>query len=194
MPVERAQAGALLEALVSLVRVTRATAHGDAARSVAATPMALLRLVSEAAPRLGDLAEQLRVQPSVASRAVAALEGDGYVSRVSDPGDARACLIRITDTGREYLQARQKWALEMVAGTLSDWSSEDVDQAVRLLQRLECSVDEWGGHFHRAVAEGTDPLTTPVSSGGSADLNRPDVHLPASDIPVASRRTAVHQR
>lgn len=173
MPIERDQAANLLEALVSLVRVTRTIAHRDAAHSVTATPIALLKLVSETDPRLGDLAEQLRVKPSVASRAVAALEGEGYVSRVADPADARACRIHITDTGRDYLKTREEWALDMVARTLSDWSPEDAAMSVRVLQRLEHSVDEWIGHFHNAVADGSDPLTTPVGPPATEPEPRP---------------------
>ncbi|GAB3927121.1 hypothetical protein GCM10011575_09220 [Microlunatus endophyticus] len=160
MTIERNQAASVLEALVSLVRVTRTFAHRDSAHSVTATPIALLRLVSETDPRLGDLAEQLRVKPSVASRAVAALETEGYVSRDPDPDDARACRIRITPTGREYLRAREDWALDLVARTLSDWSPEDADQSIRILQRLEHSVDELVDQFASAAGAGTDPLRT----------------------------------
>lgn len=167
MPIQRDQAATVLEALVSLVRVTRTIAHRDSAHSVTATPIALLKFVSETDPRLGDLAEQLRVKPSVASRAVASLESEGYVSRVSDPADARACRVHITDTGREYLKSREDWALDVVARTLSDWSPEDADLSVRVLQRLERSVDEWVGHFRSAVADSTDPLTAPVVGGES---------------------------
>ncbi|QGN32727.1 MarR family winged helix-turn-helix transcriptional regulator [Microlunatus sp. Gsoil 973] len=169
MPIERDQAASLLEALVSLVRVTRTIAHRDAAHSVAATPIALLKLVSETDPRLGDLAEQLRVKPSVASRAVAALESQGYVRRIADPGDARACRVHITGAGRAYLRSREEWAVEMVARTMSDWSAEEAEMSVRVLQRLEQSVTDWVSHFDRAVETGTDPLAMPVPTRDGAD-------------------------
>jgi len=182
MSIERAQAASLLEALVSLVRVTRTFAHRDAAHSVTATPIALLRLVSETDPRLGDLAEQLRVKPSVASRAVAALETEGYVTRDPDPDDARACRIRITGTGREYLRSREDWALDMVARTLSDWSPEDADQSIRILQRLEQSVDELVGSFQSAAAAGTDPLTTAAVAGPTPQNQAPsELHNEAQE-------------
>lgn len=168
MPIERDQAATLLEALVSLVRVTRTISQRDSAHNVAATPIALLKLVSQTDPRLGDLAEQLRVKPSVASRAVASLEDEGYVNRVADPADARVCRVHITDAGRGYLKSREDWALDMVARTLSDWSPEDADMSVRVLQRLQRSVDEWVGHFRSAVSDRGDPLETPVSDAVSA--------------------------
>lgn len=184
MPIERDQAATLLEALVSLVRVTRTISHRDSAHNVAATPIALLKLVSQTDPRLGDLAEQLRVKPSVASRAVASLEDEGYVNRVADPADARVCRVHITDAGRGYLKSREDWALDMVARTLSDWSPADADMSVRVLQRLERSVDEWVGHFRSAVADGTDPLETPVVTRTS-ESPRPDERFKASQNPSA---------
>ena len=181
MPIERDQATSVLEALVSLVRVTRTFAHRDSTHSVTATPIALLRLVSETDPRLGDLAEQLRVKPSVASRAVAALEVEGYVRRDPDPADARACRIRITETGRDYLKAREDWALDMVARTLSDWSPEDADQSIRVLQRLEHSVDEWVGQFEHAAATGAVPL--PAAGVAEAKQDQPEQDQPEQDQP-----------
>lgn len=178
MPIERDQAASVLEALVSLVRVTRTFAHRDSAHSVTATPIALLRLVSETDPRLGDLAEQLRVKPSVASRAVAALESEGYVTREPDPDDARACRIRITRTGRDYLKSREDWALDMVARTLSDWSPEDADQSIRILQRLEQSVDEWVDKFQSAAAAGPDPLAGTAVATERAAINETSDQTP----------------
>jgi DNA-binding MarR family transcriptional regulator len=184
MPIERDQAASLLEALVSLVRETRAIAHRDAARSVAATPIAILKLVSESDPRLGDLANKLRVKPSVASRAVAALEHEGYVARMADPDDARACRIRITETGREHLEHREGWALDVIARTLADWSPEDAEQSVRVLRRLEDSVSEWVAHFDDVVANGTDPLTS--SMGTTPSTNTAPTNSALTDQPTDS--------
>ncbi len=53
---------------------------------------------------MGDLADRLLVAPSVASRVVATLEQDGLVERHPDPADARACLLGLTDLGRDRLR------------------------------------------------------------------------------------------
>jgi DNA-binding MarR family transcriptional regulator len=143
MSIERQQAESLLEALVSLLRTTRTVAHRAADLSVSATPIALLRLVRDADPRLGDLAEQLRIKPSVASRAVAALEQHGYVTREPDPADARACRVMITDAGREHLAEREDLVLQRLADTFADWTAEDAEHSVRVLQRLEGTVQDW---------------------------------------------------
>ncbi|QDP96749.1 MarR family transcriptional regulator [Microlunatus elymi] len=158
---ERTQATELLESLVSLSRITRHMAHRDGEQSVSATPMALLHVVQDTDPRLGDLAERLRVKPSVASRAVAALETDGYVKRVADPDDARACRIHLTDAGRAHLRRRQERAVELIARSFADWTDEDAERSVRLLKRLEDSVVRWVGHVEQSVAAGQDPFDTP---------------------------------
>lgn len=203
MPIERDQAASVLEAMVSLIRVTRTVAHRDSAHSVTATPIALLKLVSQTDPRLGDLAEQLHVKPSVASRAVAALEVEGYVSRITDPADARACRVRITEPGRRYLKSREDWALEMVSHTLSDWSPEEADMSVRVMQRLEQSIDEWAGQFPRATSDSRDPITGSVTALGvptddepaqaPPEVGNPPTTTQVSDTPDQPRweKTAV---
>lgn len=143
MPIERAQAADLLDALVSLLRVSRTVAHRDAERSVSATPITILRLVRTSGLRLGNVAEQAQVKPSVASRVVATLEADGYVTRTPDPEDARALLVTITPAGREHLRQREDWVLDVLAATLQDWTAEEAARSIDVLQRLELSVQDW---------------------------------------------------
>jgi DNA-binding MarR family transcriptional regulator len=154
MPIEREQATRLLESLVSLLRVSRTVSHRAAQRSVSATPIALLRLVRETDPRLGDLAEQLMVKPSVASRAVAALESEGYVARVADPTDARACRIHLTDAGRSHLKDREEEAFQLLSTRFADWSPEEAEQSIRLMQRIEGTVLDWVSHLEHAIDDG----------------------------------------
>lgn len=158
MTIEPEQAGSLLESLVSLSRTTRIIAHRDAERSVSGTRMALLQVLRNVDPRLGDLATQLRVKPSVASRAAQALEAEGLVARIADPADARACRIHLTDAGRIHLRERQARALRLVSQTFDDFSPEEAEQSIALLRRLESAVVEWVGHLDQAAARGIDPL------------------------------------
>lgn len=143
MPITRSQAADLLDALVSLLRVSRTVAHRDVERSVSATPITILRLVRNSDLRLGNVAEQAQIKPSVASRVVASLEADGYVTRTPDPEDARALLVTITEAGQQHLRQREDWVLDMLAATLEDWTTEDAAQSVKVLQRLELTVQDW---------------------------------------------------
>lgn len=171
MPLERPQAESLLEALVSLLRTTRTISHRAADISVSATPITVLRLVRDTDPRLGDLADQLHVKPSVASRAVAALEQSGYVSRAPDPDDARACRVVITDAGRDHLTERESKVLERLAETFADWTADEAEQSVRVLTRLESSVQEW---VARIDADRTDEDIRPDQRPSPAQPDRQD--------------------
>jgi DNA-binding MarR family transcriptional regulator len=142
MTIDRGRAGSLVAGLVSLVRNFRAAAHREGEHSVSGTKMGVLRLIRDDAARLGDLATQLMVAPSVASRAVDALAAEGSAERRPDPHDARACLVTITAHGRRRLVDREQFALGVVTDVLSDWTPAQADQAIRLLQRLDGQLAE----------------------------------------------------
>lgn len=58
-----------------------------------------------------DLAESLGVSRQAVAQVVARLEQDGYLARITDPGDARAKLICLTPRGRAALRAMRATAL-----------------------------------------------------------------------------------
>jgi DNA-binding MarR family transcriptional regulator len=60
-----------------------------------------------------DLADLLGVSRQAVAQAVAALERDGFVQRVPDPGDARAKLICLTARGRAALRVMRGSALAL---------------------------------------------------------------------------------
>jgi len=57
-----------------------------------------------------DLAETLGVSRQAVAQVVTRLEGDGYLTRIADPGDARARLICLTPRGRAALRAMRSSA------------------------------------------------------------------------------------
>ena len=101
------------------------------------------------------------VAPSVASRAVAALEADGLVERHADPEDARACLIGITDLGRERLADHRRYTLQRVVAALPDWDDEEAALATQVLSRLDLSL---------AAAPTAHPLPAPKVLAGSTAI------------------------
>lgn len=137
MSVSEPRAAELLSSLTTLVRTTRLIAHKDHGHALTGTPAGVLRLVAETDVRPSDLAAQLMVAVSVASRTVAALEADGLVQRRADPADARACRIGITDLGRQRLAERRTYALQRLVAALPDWDDEDAAVATQVLSRLE---------------------------------------------------------
>jgi DNA-binding MarR family transcriptional regulator len=87
----------------------RLRADFAAAGMTALRPVHALLLV----PLLGGgrhasaLAAEIGVSRQAVAQVVATLERDGYVQRVTDPGDARAKLVCLTPRGRAALRAMQ---------------------------------------------------------------------------------------
>ncbi|MCB0879266.1 MAG: winged helix-turn-helix transcriptional regulator [Thermoleophilia bacterium] len=91
--------------------------------------------------RVGQLAETLRVDPSVASRKFTQLESAGLAEREVDPEDRRASLLQPTAAGREWLQRTIDMYAEHLSHVLDGWSDDDVRELAGLLQRLGTTLE-----------------------------------------------------
>ncbi|MGW6686619.1 MarR family winged helix-turn-helix transcriptional regulator [Streptomyces sp. NPDC054961] len=89
--------------------------------------------------RLGRLSSFMAVDISVTSRHVTHVADHGWITRDTDPVDARCRILRLTPAGRTLLAelgARHTRALEKA---LADWSDADIDHLNILLARLRSS-------------------------------------------------------
>ncbi|HEY0238963.1 MAG TPA: MarR family winged helix-turn-helix transcriptional regulator [Friedmanniella sp.] len=161
MTLSEPRAVQLLSAHDSVVRTMRFVAAKDHGQTMTGTLAGILKAVSDTDIRPGDLAAHLMVAPSVASRAVAALEADGLVERHADPDDARACLIGITEVGRERLADHRRYTLQRVVAALPDWDDDEAALATQVLSRLDLSL---------AAAPTTHPLLAPKVLAGSTAI------------------------
>ena len=161
MALSERRAAALVAALDSVIRTVRFVAAKDHGQTMTGTLAGILKAVSIADLRPGDLATAVMVAPSVASRAVAALEADGLVQRRPDPEDARACRIGITDLGRERLAEHKRYLLQRVIAALPDWDDADAALAVQVLSRLDLSL---------ASAPLAHPVAAPKVLAGSTAI------------------------
>src|SRR5919199_6857464 len=76
-----------------------------------------LAVVHRCAPaRVKDVAAELHVDLSVASRQIAALEGAGYLKREPDPEDRRSQRVSLTDAGVAALER----AHDRIVGVFAD--------------------------------------------------------------------------
>ena len=91
MALSERRAAALVGALHSVIRTMRFVAAKDHGHTMTGTLAGILKAVETSDLRPGDLAGLLMVAPSVASRAVAALEADGLVQRRPDPEEGTGC-------------------------------------------------------------------------------------------------------
>ncbi len=76
-----------------------------------------LRQVNSSGMRLTDLAEQARVTKQTAGALIDQLERSGYVVRTTDPTDARARLVTLSDKGMAVCRA----AGEEIAKVEDEW-------------------------------------------------------------------------
>jgi DNA-binding MarR family transcriptional regulator len=131
----------LLDALSRLIRTARAASHRQQAEfGLSGTPLGILTSLAVADARPGDLAGRLQIAPSVVSRAVVPLEQGGLVERRTDPDDARATRLGLTEAGRRRLaEAREDFA-DRFDPLLADWDRHDVAELTRLMGRLESTL------------------------------------------------------
>lgn len=138
--VERERAGELLLEMVTMARVFRVS--GQRQQTISGTKFGVLQRLKHCDARLGELAQQLSISASVASRTVETLENNGLVERRTDDDDARAFLISLTDHGRAIVAERERHIADKFAQSLADWTPEESDQALDVLRRLNTHLDE----------------------------------------------------
>jgi DNA-binding MarR family transcriptional regulator len=114
----------------------------------------LFALRCNGALRLSDLAGQLELDASTASRHVRSLEQLGLVRRSPDPDDGRAFRVELTEEGIEQWETSARRRMELLSAAMEGWSDEDVQTFERLMTRF---------------ADGVAALTEAPSSAAWAD-------------------------
>ena len=95
---------------------------------------ALASIVRRGPLTLGELAACENVAPPTVTKAVAVLEGLGFVTREIDPDDRRVTRVSGTADGRRHLQDVVSVRTAWLEGRLADLEPED---RTRLLDALE---------------------------------------------------------
>jgi DNA-binding MarR family transcriptional regulator len=109
-----------------VARLARAVRRHGAA-GLTPSQLCALATIEEFRPiRLSDLAGHECVGASVATRVVATLEELGYVERIADASDGRACLIDLSDAGSHILQDLWDERTAGLHGRIERLSSADV--------------------------------------------------------------------
>lgn len=97
---------------------------------------ALEALVNSGPRTLNELAAQLYLDKSTASRVVTTLERKGYITRQTHPQDRRAILIDVTASGRKLCGTIQAELIDETRKLLDDFEPAVREAAPRLLDRL----------------------------------------------------------
>ncbi|NYJ74341.1 MarR family winged helix-turn-helix transcriptional regulator [Allobranchiibius huperziae] len=87
-------------------------------------------------PTAVDVAADLQIDKSTASRQIAVLEQRGLIEREAAPGERRAQWLRLTPEGRHILQQSDTVRIEAIRDRVSDWTDAEVTQFADLLRRF----------------------------------------------------------
>lgn len=90
--------------------------------------------------RVSDIAVELQVDLSVASRQVQALEAEGYVDRAPDPTDRRSSVVCLSAAGEEKLRLVHERVIDTLNEALATWSPEEIQTLVDGLVRLRAAL------------------------------------------------------
>jgi MarR family transcriptional regulator, 2-MHQ and catechol-resistance regulon repressor len=131
-------AAALQEALSELVRVYQFRDRDKiCCHDVSVTQCyALEALLRRGASGLNELAAELYLDKSTASRVVSALKRKGYVTQVPHPDDGRAVVLTVTAAGRRLYDRIRKDLVGETQELLQDFEPEVRAGAARLILRL----------------------------------------------------------
>ena len=84
----------------------------------------------------GDVAAELGLDRSNASRMLAAAVSAGLVTKTVSPQDARRTDLRATASGRALLEAARAWQQETFAQLVAGWPAHDASRFAAYLNRL----------------------------------------------------------
>lgn len=137
-------------ALVNLVAASgapRLRAAFAAAGLDGIRPAQAVALVPLAAGGLhaSDLADRLKVSRQAVAQGIASLERHGYVTRVTDPGDARARIIELTPRGRQALRVMRSNAVALEKRWADVLGPQRLGELRETLQVLLCSEADTAG-------------------------------------------------
>ena len=156
----------LVRAIEELRRAHRETGAWFAGEtSCSRAHLSVVRLLDLSGPLLvGDLAAQLRIDISVASRQVTGLVDAGMVERTAVDGDRRARAVGLTPAGRELASRARVAVGELIGEILADWTDAEIDDTAAHFRRLTIAL---GAHHDRCAAA---RLAAPEPSPAPAPL------------------------
>jgi len=128
-----------MHALMSIGRLIRQRGQGETLDP--GTFWLLKNIAANGSMRVTDIAQHANLDVSTVSRHVAQLQKTGLIERTPDPDDRRAQLVRMTDIGQQKLTADLRTRTKLLERSLETWSSEDLEQLDRAMNRFVADVD-----------------------------------------------------
>jgi DNA-binding MarR family transcriptional regulator len=114
----------------------------------------------------GELATAARLTPATVTQMLDHLAACGHVERVRSETDRRVVVSRLTDEGKDKIEAKRNAWQTRWQGALGDVSERDLRAATKVLQRL-------GAMFEDVPADGSCEAPAEGSNGVSRASQRP---------------------
>lgn len=89
-----------------------------------------------------DVAEEMGIEHSTASRAVATVVQAGFLDKTQAAEDQRRCLLELTPLGVRALAEATSRRRAIVAEHVAHWPEQDVERLTQLLGRLADEFEE----------------------------------------------------
>jgi DNA-binding MarR family transcriptional regulator len=89
-----------------------------------------------------DVAAELELEHSTASRLLGDVESEGLLTRGTDPDDRRRTTLQLTDLGESVVDDATSITRFFTRLLLSEWPRQDVEDLTRLLGRLADTVHD----------------------------------------------------
>jgi DNA-binding MarR family transcriptional regulator len=117
-----------------------------------ASALALLLTVGEQGRlRPSEIAERHQVHPSLITRQIRELEGQGYIIVEEDPSDRRAWVVSLTAEGIAESRRLYKVGLGRFALFLADWETSEVRALTALLEKFKDSAAAVAARARRPI-------------------------------------------
>ena len=133
----RPETVAAISDVIRDVAVVKRDLQREISTSVPMGAVSVLSVVDREGPlRVGELAEHLCVDLSVASRHASTLEQHALLERVPSRHDRRSHDVSLTPAGRELLVKVRHEAMARLAEALSTWTESELAELATTLTRL----------------------------------------------------------
>ncbi|MEM5948097.1 MarR family transcriptional regulator [Spirochaetia bacterium 38H-sp] len=90
-----------------------------------------------------SIAQALMVSPASVTVVLRRMEKAGLVSRVTDKGDRRRQLVRLTDKGEEIVATAISGLRKFYAECFKGFSNEEIDAAKRVFEKIRNNIDSF---------------------------------------------------
>jgi DNA-binding MarR family transcriptional regulator len=159
--------GELVDEVMRFVRLLKASTASPAGLDMASL-LLLWPLLHVGPMRLRDLAKAKGVDQSTASRQAAQLVKVGLVRRAPDPADRRACLLVLTDRGREVWREVADARSRGIAQALAGWDDDRIGEFAGLFRDFNHAVQQHVAANHPGDDSADDSTVATGQATGQA--------------------------